>query len=160
AAPHPASGPPSHTVDGITFSQAVTPIPASGYPLLGGAWITFTVVNGTTGRATWQCDPYFSGTCTSATGQVTYFGPAGGVFGLGDWTAINIGPGQSASFTEPTGGLAPGTYTIASYIGSSLYSTAFGASGIGAGEAKMPGDPKTTQTANPVTITIPLGAGW
>ncbi|MDE2126761.1 MAG: hypothetical protein KGJ62_09235 [Armatimonadetes bacterium] len=156
AAPHPASGPPSHTVDGITFSQAVTTDAARGTPLTGGAWITFTVSNGTKGSVVWPGEPYFSGTCTSATGQVTYFPPKGGVSGLGGWPAINIGPGQSASVVEPADGLPPGTYTIASYIGSSLYGTAFQQYGIRRnGETYMPGYPDKTQTATPVTITVP-----
>ena len=151
AAPRGAAGPPPHTVDGITFSQVVTAVAPGGSNSTGGAEITFTVANGTTGSATWACHPYFSGTATSATGQVTDFPPPGGPTGAVAPTAINIGPGQSASVTEPCGGLPPGTYTISSYIHASLWGTAFGASDT----SLLPGDPDTTQTANPVTITVP-----
>ena len=149
AAPRGASGPSPHTVDGVTFSQVVTKAGADNT----GTYlkVTFTVANGTTGSAAWPGEPYFSGTATSATGQVTDFPPPGGPTGQGLIPPINIGPGQSASVTESSGALAPGTYTIAPYIGSSLRGTAFGPSY----NSQLPGDPVTTQTANPVTITVP-----
>ena len=140
----PAGSQPAHTVDGITFRQAAAVTGADGVS------VTFTVANGTTGYVRWEeFVAFFVGAATSASGQsVAIPASSGTKVGISD--AVDIPPGRSASETELVG-LAPGTYRITTYIPLALIGTAFGPTP----NSPLPGDPKTTDYANPVTITVP-----
>ncbi|MDE2127314.1 MAG: hypothetical protein KGJ62_12060, partial [Armatimonadetes bacterium] len=139
------------TVDGITFSQVVTRTTNSGTSWLS---ITFTVANGTKGSVTWAGYPFFIGTATSADGRVTPIPEAqGGTLGQGG-SAVDVAPGTSQSVTEDSPDLATGMYTVVTYPENALFGSVFGENSLG-GPASMPGDPATTENANPVTIWVP-----
>ncbi|MDE2207953.1 MAG: hypothetical protein KGK12_15095, partial [Armatimonadetes bacterium] len=139
------------TVDGITFSQVVTRTTKSGTSWLS---ITFTVANGTTGSVRWDGDPLFIGTATSADGQVTAIDPPSlGTSGQGG-SGVDVAPGTSQSVTEYSPDLATGMYTVVTYPDIALFGSVFGKNSLG-GPAFMPGDPATTENANPVRIWVP-----
>ncbi|MDE2127658.1 MAG: hypothetical protein KGJ62_13810 [Armatimonadetes bacterium] len=139
------------TVDGITFSQVVTRTTNSGTSWLS---ITFTVANGTKGSVSWDGDTFFIGTATSADGQVTAVPqPSGGTSGY-DVPTVDVAPGTAQSVTETSPDLATGMYTVVTYPHNALFGAVFGKNSLG-GPAVMPGDPATTENANPVTIWVP-----
>ncbi|MDE2127957.1 MAG: hypothetical protein KGJ62_15355, partial [Armatimonadetes bacterium] len=141
------------TVDGITFSQVVTRTTNSGTSWLS---ITFTVANGTKGSVSWNRGPFFIGTATRADGRVTPIPVQGGWGTSGqDMPAVDVGPGTSQSFTETSPDLAAGMYTVVTYPRMALYGTAFSPTNGTGGPASMPGDPATTENANPVKIWVP-----
>ncbi|MDE2126956.1 MAG: hypothetical protein KGJ62_10235 [Armatimonadetes bacterium] len=141
------------TVDGITFSQVVAVVTFSGTRCLS---ITFTVANGTKGSVWWTGDPLFIGTATSADGKVTAIQPppSGGTSGT-DVLTVDVAPGTSQSVTEYSPDLATGMYTVVTYPTDGLFGAAVGPPNGTAGPAVVPGDPATTENANPVTIWVP-----
>ncbi|MDE2127657.1 MAG: hypothetical protein KGJ62_13805 [Armatimonadetes bacterium] len=141
------------TVDGITFSQVVTRTTKSGTSWLS---ITFTVANGTKGSVRWDGNPFFIGTATSADGRVTPVPEQGGGGTQGDDVlGVDVAPGTSQSVTGYSPNRATGMYTVVTYPGIPLYGTAFGPKNSPGSPAVMPGDPATTENANPVTIWVP-----
>ncbi|MDE2127796.1 MAG: hypothetical protein KGJ62_14540, partial [Armatimonadetes bacterium] len=70
-------------------------------------------------------------------------------------SVVDVAPGTSQSITEYSPDLVPGTYTVVTYPREALYGTAFGPPKGTGSPAVMPGDPATTENANPVTIWVP-----